>query len=96
MIKSVQTGFANISNNVDSDHGSLRGTNITITSVDSTKCMLLLGTSFITRAYSSVTGNIAVFSATIKVTSNTNIQISLPSTATSQFVALRWQVIEFY
>lgn len=96
MIKSVQSGFAAITNNVTGDYGASRGTNITITSVDSSKCMVLLGTSFVSRAVSYYSGSSQIFNSSIKLTSNTNLQISISPATTGTPTSLRWQVIEFY
>jgi hypothetical protein len=90
MIKSVQTGLASILNNVTGDYGTNYATNVTITAVDYSKCMLLLGTSFTSRI-----NDVGIFNATIKLTSDTNLQISMP-VRSPLGVALRWQVIEFY
>lgn len=89
MIKSIQTGLSSILNNVVGDYGTGRGTNVTINSVDVNKCIILFGTSFVSRI-----DGVGTYSLTGKLTSSTNLQISVPVSGT--YVPTRWQIIEFY
>jgi hypothetical protein len=94
MIKSVQTGLASMLNNVVGDYGTNYGTNVAINAVDSSKVMLFLGSTYISRVE-----GIGIFNATIRLTTSTNLQISVPvrhPTSSVNNISLRWQVIEFY
>jgi hypothetical protein len=90
MIKSIQTGLATLTNNITGDYGTSRGTDITISSVDTNKSMVYFGHDFACRVDGVLLGN-----SSGKLTSSTNLQISVPYTGYT-YVPIRWQIIEFY
>lgn len=89
MIKSVQTGFVNIANNVAGDYGNNLGTNVTISSVDVNKSMVYFGYDSASRI-----NNVLLGPSTGKLTSSTNLQISVPYSGYS-YIPIRWQIIEY-
>lgn len=91
MIKSVQSGLSALSNNVAGDYGTNKGTNIAINYVNPTKTMVLVGISFLSRV-----DGVGIKNLSAVVTSNYNLQISIPDTGYYTYTAVRWQVIEFY
>lgn len=87
IIKSVQ----NVSGSVTAT-GSSTAANVTITSVDTTKAVVLNGNR------SGYTGQVAAIVGTTRLTSATNVEINYMGTGSgySQTVNYAFQVVEFF
>ena len=101
-IKSIQTGYVN-TNSITGGGGEDAGyINVTISAVTTAKCEVsfvggfVFGTDGLTAAMGK-SGSGFAYSPTVRLTSTTNLRISMPgdNTITTGRIAGRWQVVEY-
>ena len=98
-IKSIQTAYVNTAPTGNSTGEDLSYLDITISSVDTTKCVIIWDGVFASISYAPISApgtTYYSYLSTARLTSSTNLRLSAARTISAHTFCGRYQVIEFY